>query len=205
MIERLLEKGELYRETQILIAFYSSRLEGMTVTREEVEKAFDQEWNTELSKNFILFDYMLKTYQEPLSEELIREYHRKLGETGEYRVKDTVRGLALGCIPAEEVPEAMESLISDFSGYKATLTELAEFHARMRKIDPFEYKSGSVARIILYKECLSHNKTPIVVFDRVQPSAYSISLATYEENPAKFIKALSKMRDIYSKIIKATL
>ena len=88
-------KGNLYHITQINFAYNTNHIEGSTLTEEQTRYIF--ETNTlfvedgqaetkvddiiETSNHFKLVDYMLDIADEPLSENMIKEFH-KLLKTG---------------------------------------------------------------------------------------------------------------------------
>lgn len=84
-------KGGLYHKTQVSLAYNSNRIEGSKLTEEQTRYIFetrtigfkDQEAVPvddiiETSNHFIAFDYLIDTIDKPLSNEIIKEFHRIL-------------------------------------------------------------------------------------------------------------------------------
>ncbi len=55
----------------------------------------------------------------------------------------------------------MEKPISWYASEEVTLEILAEFHVRYESIHPFQDGNGRTGRMILFRECLRHNISPI--------------------------------------------
>lgn len=84
-------KGGLYHKTQVNLAYNSNRIEGSKLTEEQTRYIFetrtvgfkDQEAVPvddiiETSNHFVAFDYMIDTIDAPLSNEIIKEFHKIL-------------------------------------------------------------------------------------------------------------------------------
>lgn len=84
-------KGGLYHKTQVQLAYNSNRIEGSKLTEEQTRYIFetrtigfkDQEAVPvddiiETTNHFVAFDYLLRTIEKPLSNEIIKEFHRIL-------------------------------------------------------------------------------------------------------------------------------
>ena len=84
-------KGGLYHKTQVQLAYNSNRIEGSKLTEEQTRYIFetrtigfkDQEAVPvddiiETTNHFVAFDDLLRTISEPLSEDLIKGFHRRL-------------------------------------------------------------------------------------------------------------------------------
>ena len=84
-------KGGLYHKTQVSLAYNSNKIEGSKLSEEQTRYIFetktigfkDQEAVPvddiiETSNHFIAFDYLIDTIEQPLSNELIQNFHRIL-------------------------------------------------------------------------------------------------------------------------------
>jgi Fic family protein len=82
-------KGGLYHKTQVNFAYNSNRIEGSKLTEEQTRSIFetrtigfkDEEAVSvddiiETSNHFVAFDYLLDMIDAPLSNEIIKEFHR---------------------------------------------------------------------------------------------------------------------------------
>ena len=81
-------KGGLYHETQIKLAYNSNRIEGSSLTEEQTRFMYETssivpengsciktDDIVEMNNHFFLFNKMLDTVNQELSQELIKEYH----------------------------------------------------------------------------------------------------------------------------------
>lgn len=178
----------VYALTQTMLAYHSNKIEGNALTEKQTASLFDTGTLSaedalirakdveEMTGHFLMFNEMLKTYDQPLSHELIKRYHYKLKSgvfediangypIGEYknrrnRVSDIVTALS------EEVEERMTELLAGYNALpQHTLTDLAKFHAEYEMIHPFQDGNGRTGRVILFKECLKNGLVPFVISD----------------------------------------
>ena len=156
-------KGGLYHKTQVQLAYNSNRIEGSKLTEEQTRYIFetrtigfkDQEAVPvddiiETTNHFVAFDYLLRTIDEPLTEAIIKEFHRILKSgtadaqktyfnVGDYKkLANEVSGRET-CKPAD-VAKEMQSLGEWYNAQKdVTIHTLAEYHWRFESIHPFPY------------------------------------------------------------------
>ena len=84
-------KGGLYHKTQVNFAYNSNRIEGSRLTEEQTryifetrtigfkdEEAVPVDDIIETSNHFVAFDYLLGTVENPLINDIIKEFHRIL-------------------------------------------------------------------------------------------------------------------------------
>lgn len=213
-------KNGLYHLTQILFAYNSNHMEGSRLTEEQTryiyetksffpngEEPIRADDVTETVNHFRLFDFMLENAGKPLTEGLIKEYHRilKSGTTdsalswfrvGDYKTVANVVGNRETTSP-EKVSEAMAALLSQYGRKKThTLEDLADFHYRFERIHPFQDGNGRVGRMILFQECLKNGITPFVILERDRPFYYR-GLSEYENEPGYLIGTFQQEQDIY--------
>ena len=182
------DRSGVYAITQRMLAYNSNKIEGSTLTEKQTASLFDTGTLSaedalirakdveEMTGHFLMFNEMLKTYDQPLSHELIKRYHYKLKSgvfediangypIGEYknrrnRVSDIVTALP------EEVEARMTELLAGYNALpQHTLTDLAKFHAEYEMIHPFQDGNGRTGRVILFKECLKNGLVPFVISD----------------------------------------
>ncbi|MGF6375367.1 Fic family protein [Clostridiales Family XIII bacterium PM5-7] len=180
--------GQLYRFTQIDMAYNSNHIEGNSLTYEEIKYIYDtrliiNNMNIpvddviEVANHFVLFNYMLETATEPLTEAMIKEYHKILKSgtsdalkpsfmVGGYKIlPNSIGGITETTLP-EKVEPTMKKLLREYNQLeKASLKDLVDFHCQFEKIHPFQDGNGRVGRIVLFKECLKHNIMPFIVLD----------------------------------------
>ena len=182
------DRGGIYAYTQRKLAYNSNKIEGSTLTEKQTASLFEtgslaQEEILirakdveEMTGHFMMFNEMLKTYNQPLSHELIKNYHFKLKSgvfedmangylVGEYKNRRNQAGNIQTALP-EEVYECMSTLIGDYNEkINYTLYDLTVFHSQFEMIHPFQDGNGRTGRIILFKECLKNNIIPFIVND----------------------------------------
>lgn len=182
------DRSGIYGLTQRTLAYNSNKIEGSTLTEKQTASLFEtgslaQEEILirakdveEMTGHFMMFNEMLKTYDQPLSHELIKSYHFKLKSgvfednansylVGEYKNRRNQVGNIQTALP-EEVYDRMSTLIGDYNEkIKHTLYDLTVFHSQFEMIHPFQDGNGRTGRIILFKECLKNNIIPFIVND----------------------------------------
>ena len=156
-------KGNLYHATQIQFAYNSNHIEGSTLTEEQTRYIY--ETNTllvednnsgtkvddiiETSNHFKLVDYMLDVASEPLSEDMIKEFHKilKTGTSDERKSWFNVaeyKALAneVGEKPTskpEDVASDMNKLLNSYNSLNnVVLEDIVKFHSDFEKIHPFQ-------------------------------------------------------------------
>ena len=182
------DRSGIYGLTQRMLAYNSNKIEGSTLTEKQTASLFEtgslaQEEILirakdveEMTGHFMMFNEMLKTYDQPLSHELIKSYHFKLKSgvfedmangylVGEYKNRRNQVGNIQTALP-EEVYDRMSTLIGDYNEkINHTLYDLTVFHSQFEMIHPFQDGNGRAGRIILFKECLKNNIIPFIVND----------------------------------------
>ena len=189
MIERKrFDRTGVYAYTQRSMAYNSNKIEGSTLTPEQTASLFD---NGTLPKNdnfyrakdveemnghFLMFNYMLDTLNEDLTEELIKHFHYELKSgvfedrangyaIGDYKERANMVGMYKTVLP-KDVAEEMRQLLEWYISQEKNLNTQAEFHARYEIIHPFQDGNGRTGRMILFRECLkSPDVFPFVIQD----------------------------------------
>ena len=194
--QQVKRKGGLYHKTQVQLAYNSNRIEGSKLTEEQTRYIFetrtigfkDQEAVPvddiiETSNHFIAFDDVLRTIDEPLTEDLIKGFHRTLKtgtadaqlsyfNVGDYKKLANEVGGRETCKPAA-VAKEMKSLQEWYYAQKnVTIHTLAEYHWRFESIHPFQDGNGRVGRLILFKECLKNGIVPFIIEDDLKMFYY---------------------------------
>ena len=219
-------KGNLYHNTQIMIAYNTNHIEGNKLTEDQTRYIF--ETNTilfeggtiasvddilETANHFKLVDYMLDIANEDLTEDMIKEFHRILKEgtmdsrkewfnVGEYKQLVNVAGSIKTSTP-KQTPKDMENLMKWYNSLeKITIKEIIEFHARFEKIHPFQDGNGRIGRIISFKECLKNNIVPFIILDKDKLFYYR-GLKEYQNRTEKgyLIDTCLNAQDQYTNMI----
>ena len=165
------DRSGVYAYTQRLLAYNSNKIEGSTLTEEQTASLFDNgtlpksddyyraKDVEEMNGHFLMFNRMLDTLEEPLTQELIKQFHFEL-KSGVF--EDRANGYAIGdykkrpnmigmypTIRPENVEQEMYLLIEWYDGQERNLSVLAEFHAKYERIHPFQ--DGNVTQRHLQK------------------------------------------------------
>lgn len=186
--QRKNDRGGVYALTQRMLAYNSNKIEGSTLTEKQTASLFDTGTLSsedavirakdveEMTGHFLMFNEMLKTYDLPLSHELIKRYHYKLKSgvfediangypIGEYKNRRNMVSNIVTALP-EEVDACMTDLLDRYNASaQHDLRGLAQFHAEYEMIHPFQDGNGRTGRIILFKECLKNGIVPFIVSD----------------------------------------
>ena len=73
----------------------------------------------------------------------------------------------------DEVPARMKKLVSWYNALKEiTLEDIIDFHYQFESIHPFQDGNGRVGRLIMLKECLSHDIVPFIISDDLKMFYY---------------------------------
>ena len=219
-------KGNLYHNTQIIFAYNTNHIEGSKLTEDQTRYIY--ETNTilfergtvasvddivETSSHFKLVDYMLDIASEPLTEDIIKKFHKILKEgtmdsrkewfnVGEYKKLPNEAGMMKTASP-NETPKEMQKLMEWYNSLsKITIKEIIEFHAKFEKIHPFQDGNGRVGRMIMFKECLKNNIIPFIILDKDKLFYYR-GLKEYQGNREKgyLIDTCLNAQDQYIKMI----
>lgn len=181
------DRSGVYAYTQRLLAYNSNKIEGSTLTEEQTASLFDNgtlpksddyyraKDIEEMNGHFLMFNKMLDTLNEPLSQKLIKQFHYELKSgvfedrangyaIGDYKKRPNMIGMYQTVRP-ENVEKEMNVLLEWYYGQKVNISVLAEFHARFESIHPFQDGNGRTGRLILFRECLKNGIVPVVVED----------------------------------------
>lgn len=181
------DRSGIYALTSRELAYNSNKIEGSTLTKEQTAALFDTGMLPksddyyrakdieEMNGHFLMFNKMLMTIEQPLSQDLIKEFHYELKSgvfedrangyaVGDYKKRPNMIGM-YDTVSPTDVPQKMTELFAWYEVGKVTLEVLAEFHARYEAIHPFQDGNGRTGRIILFRECLTHGIMPVILED----------------------------------------
>lgn len=183
--------GGIYHRTQIDLTYNSNHMEGSRLTRNQTRYIF--ETNTvgvenevlnvddviETVNHFRCIDLVIDHADDILSEKFIKELHLTLKNgtsdsrkdwfaVGKYKkIPNEVGGMDTA-LP-EEVADKMKTLLKEYNVIKEkTLEDILDFHVKFERIHPFQDGNGRVGRLIMFKECLKHNKVPFIIEDNLK-------------------------------------
>lgn len=220
--------GGIYDITQKRFAYNSNKIEGSLLTEEQTSFIFETKTIAnigsdgiplddfiESANHFKCFDRILDTWEEPLSENYIKDLHRLLkggtsSETnpltpvGHYKVVDNEVG-RIATIFVEHTEEAMMSLLIGYQMTKnITLGRLASFHANFELIHPFADGNGRIGRLLLFKECLKHGLTPLIIDDTRKYDYYkALETAQLTDDIALLTTFFQKEQTFYANYLRS--
>lgn len=218
------DRSGIYGITQRELAYNSNKIEGSTLTKEQTASLFDTGMLPksddyyrakdieEMNGHFLMFNTMLDTIEEPLTQELIKKFHYELKSgvfedrangyaVGDYKKRANVIGIH-DTVEPEQVAEKMEELLDWYGNQTVTMDVLAIFHGRYESIHPFQDGNGRTGRIILFRECLAQGIVPVILED-VNRMEYIDSLSEYQNtgNIDKLTALLMKEQEVYRKLL----
>lgn len=209
------DRSGVYAYAQRLLAYNSNKIEGSTLTEEQTASLFDNgtlpksddyyraKDVEEMNGHFLMFNKMLDTLGEPLTQELIKKFHYELKSgvfedrangyaIGDYKKRPNMIGMFQTVRP-ESVAREMYLLMDWYCNQEINISVLAEFHARYESIHPFQDGNGRTGRLILFRECLKNGIVPVVIED-VNRNEYLEALNEYREG-----KSLKKLLGLFDK------
>lgn len=214
------DRSGIYALTQRILAYNSNRIEGSTLTEEQTASLFDNgtlpksddyyraKDVEEMNGHFLMLNKMLDTLDEPLSQELIKQFHYELKSgvfedrtngyaIGDYKKRPNMIGLYQTVRP-DKVKEEMQFLLSWYQEQIPDLAVLAEFHARYESIHPFQDGNGRTGRLIIFRECLKNRMIPLVIMNDNR-NEYLDALKEYRETKTvcKLIQLFEKEQNNY--------
>ena len=205
------DRSGVYAYTQRILAYNSNKIEGSTLTEEQTASLFDSgilpktddfyraKDVEEMNGHFLMFNKMLDTLEEPLTQELIKAFHYELKSgvfedrangyaIGDYKKRPNMIGM-YATVKPDAVAGEMEKLLAWYHTQKVDLSVLAEFHGRYESIHPFQDGNGRTGRLILFRECLRNGIIPFVIED-ANRHEYVEALKAYRENDCEKLVAL---------------
>lgn len=209
------DKSGVYAYTQCLLAYNSNKIEGSTLTEEQTASLFDNgilpksddyyraKDVEEMNGHFLMFNKMLDTLDQPLSQELIKQFHYELKSgvfedrangyaIGDYKQRPNMIGMYQTVRP-ENVTQEMNLLMDWYNNQKVDISVLAEFHVRYESIHPFQDGNGRTGRLILFRECLKKGIVPVVIED-TNRNEYLEALKEYRKE-----KSLNKLISLFER------
>ena len=193
----------IYALTQITFGYNSNKIEGSTLTEEQTASLFDTgslpksddyyraKDIEEMNGHFLMFNLMINTLDQELSEDLIKRFHYELKSgvfedrangyaIGDYKTRPNIIGSNRTTLP-KDVSTEMKNLLEWYSRQEKSLTTLAQFHTRYETIHPFQDGNGRTGRLILFRECLNNDLIPFIIEDKNR-NEYIEALKTARDN-----------------------
>lgn len=218
------DRSGIYAVTSRELAYNSNKIEGSTLTENQTASLFDTGMLPvrdsayrakdieEMNGHFLMFNHMLKTLDEDLSEDLIKKFHYELKSgvfedkangynIGEYKERPNIAGTMQTSMPGD-VPGDMKELLKWYENADKNLDTLALLHTRYEKIHPFQDGNGRTGRLILYREALKQDIIPPIIHD-ANRMEYIEGVKEYAEKGVseRMCSLLKKEQEEYEKTI----
>ena len=216
----LISHTDLYVWTQINFAYHSNKIEGSHLSKNQTKQIFETNDLTmdlddalEARNHFRLFDYMLKTVDEPLSKEMMIQMNMILKRgtsyednpaynVGGFKVRENGIGMinSFKTTKPANVETELDALLEKFQN-KGVLSfeDIVEFHVCFERIHPFGDGNGRTGRMIMFKQCLQNNRIPFVLLDRDR-AFYLRGLKEWDFEKNYLIDTLLTQQDIYASL-----
>lgn len=214
-------KGGLYWLSQVKMAYNSNRIEGSRLTEEQTRYMFETKTLLsdggettpiddiiETQNHFELFNYMLTVADKPLTEEMIKAFHRILKSStsdshlewfavGDYKTQENIVGDTETVSPLN-VRNEISRLLSEYNDKdNIKIEDIVDFHFRFEKIHPFQDGNGRIGRIIMFKECLKNEIMPFFI-EETKKAFYYRGLKEYPTERGFLIDTCLDAQDIYT-------
>ena len=96
-------------------------------------------------------------------------------------------------VPPAKVHGEMAKLLVWYGKPAHSLEDMAAFHVRFESIHPFQDGNGRVGRLILWKECLKHGITPMLILERTR-RFYYMGLGEWQRDATRKDRLLDTFR-----------
>lgn len=215
------DRSGVYAYTQRVMAYNSNKIEGSILTPEQTASLFDNgilpvnddyyraKDVEEMNGHFLMFNYMLDTLEDDLSQELIKRFHYELKSgvfedrangyaIGDYKTRPNMIGMYKTVAP-KDVEAEMEKLLDWYNSQEKNINTLAQFHARYESIHPFQDGNGRMGRMIIFRESLkSESIQPFIILDENR-GAYIDALKEFQEEQKtdKLVELMKKEASVY--------
>ena len=219
------DRSGIYAVTSRELAYNSNKIEGSTLTENQTASLFDTgllpvsdnvyraKDIEEMNGHFLMFNHMLKTLDEDLSEELIKNFHYELKSgvfedkangynIGEYKARPNIAGTMQTSLPVN-VSDDMKELLIWYKNSEKNLRTIALFHLKYEKIHPFQDGNGRTGRVILFREALKNDIIPPIIHDENRVE-YIEGIKEYSDTDSseKLLELLMKEQNKYMKTVK---
>ena len=215
--------GGIYHRVQIDLTYNSNHIEGSRLTHDETryifetntiglsEKAVNVDDIIETSNHFRCIDCMIDNAHLSLSEKYIKELHFLLKSgtsdsrldwfrVGEYKkLANEVGGI--DTTEPQNVAAEMKALLDIYNSKKEKkLEDIIAFHVSFERIHPFQDGNGRVGRLIMFGECLKHNKVPFII-DEEHKLFYYRGLKEWDSERGYLIDTCLSAQDNFKTIL----
>ncbi len=214
-------KNGIYHLIQIKFSYNSNRIEGSSLTYEQTAHIFDKSiLITEKNENIKLDDifetinhfecvnYLLESYQEPLSLEYFKTLHKILKNNcsdaiiGDFKKHPNFVGDSATTRP-QLVKNELTNLLQRYHILTATsLENIIDFHVAFEKIHPFSDGNGMVGRLVMFKECLKNNIMPFIIENEHKAFYYrGIKVKEYDNTKGYLKDTILQSQDNFNEMV----
>jgi len=166
-----------YDKFKVEFLYHSNKMEGSTFNKAQIIKVLNDKVVEgthslndvyETRNSLELFDFLINTIDEPLTPNLIKDYHailmrdsdneinKKLG--GTFRPFDVeISGVDLQLSPPINISDDLNKCIYAYNHSDKNIDAIAKFHSTFEQIHPFHDGNGRVGRFIILKQCVINN------------------------------------------------
>ncbi|MDD3253756.1 MAG: Fic family protein [Lachnospiraceae bacterium] len=224
------DRSGIYGYTQRTMGYNSNKIEGSTLTPAQTASLFDTgsirssgemmfraKDVEEMTGHFVMFNKILSTLSEPLSESMIKEFHSALKAgvfediangypIGEYKNRANMVSDIRTSAPSA-VHEDMANLLRCYEpDRKHTLEEIAALHAGYEQIHPFQDGNGRTGRALVFRECLRSEIIPVIIKDERKADYYhALHDAQIDRNDTNLMKLFAQDQAEYMLALKEFL
>lgn len=218
--------GNLYEYSAVNFSYNTNKIEGSTLSEDDTRNIFHN--NTllasgqmniddiiEMKNQLLMFDYMLDIAKEPLTEEIIKEFHKILKtntsdekkdwfNVGEYKkLANTVGGR--DTTNPKDVADEMKKILQKYNEKKnVKIEDIIQFHFEFERIHPFQDGNGRVGRMVMFKECLKHSIIPFIIQNDIKQYYYR-GLSEFESEKGYLIDTCLSAQDKYKEMVEKFL
>lgn len=174
-------KNSVYDDIKIEFLYHSNKLEGSTFNIEQLNVLLEENMVIgehsvndvqETINSLELFDFVIETLNEKLTDRLLREYHSILkkntsdenyGVVGVYKkIPNKLRGVDIELAEPYKVKELIDNLLEKEIN---NIYDIADFHQKFEHIHPFQDGNGRIGRFIILRQCIENNIDLIAIDD----------------------------------------
>ncbi len=208
-------KNSVYDDIKIEFLYHSNKLEGSTFNLEQLNVLLEENMVVgehsindvqETINSLELFDFVIQTLNEKLTDRLLREYHSILkkntsdenyGFVRVYKkIPNKLRNVDIKLAEPYEVEELIRILLKN----KITsIEDIADFHRKFEHIHPFQDGNGRIGRFIILRQCLENNIDLIAIDDEYnkeyKEALYKAQTTGSLEQLVQVFKKCQKMLD----------
>ncbi|WP_187378553.1 Fic family protein [Oceanobacillus jeddahense] len=198
------QKNGLYDYTNMMLSYNSSKLDGSSLSFSDIETLYSQDYvitgghsmdDLMVARNqFKMFEFMLKTIDEPLTVKMIKKYDQILKKGTMYQhFHDENAQL-------NKFPGIMDELLDKYNSLnKVELIDILSFYHGFVHIHPLQNRNGIVGRILMFRQCIINNFTPFIL-SFIRRNEYIDALKSFEKDPNVFLNEAVLQQKEYEKV-----